>query len=114
MPVPLLARMGHIHGVIHDLATNFASSAWTHLSKDQGSEVAGSLVLSPSEYLRFCRAFYRVELYFCLFRCRTSLTSVPFYECRFFSNLPPWEKEQLASVQDFLELKLSQKPPMMC
>ncbi|KAI1400817.1 hypothetical protein F4819DRAFT_460077 [Hypoxylon fuscum] len=107
MPVPLLTRMGHIHGVIHDLATDFASSAWTRLSKDQGSEVAGSLVLSPSEYLRFCRAFYRVELYFCLFRSRTSLTSVPFHEHRFFSNQPPWEKEQLASVQDFLDLKLS-------
>ncbi|KAI1658971.1 hypothetical protein F4813DRAFT_355275 [Daldinia decipiens] len=83
-------------------------SAWTLLSKDQGSEVAGSFVLSSSEYLRFCRAFYRVELYFCLFRCRNSLGSVPFHEHRFFSNLPPWEKEQLASVQDFLELKLSQ------
>lgn len=107
MPVPLLTRMGHMHGVIHDLATDFASSAWTRLSKDQGSEVAGSLVLSPSEYLRFCRAFYRVELYFCLFRCRTLLTSVSFDEHRLFSNQPPWEKEQLASVQDFLELKLS-------
>ncbi|KAI1456017.1 hypothetical protein F4805DRAFT_433580 [Annulohypoxylon moriforme] len=107
LPVPLLTRMGHIHGVIHDLATDFASSAWTLLSKDQGSEVAGSLTLSPAEYFRFCRAFYRVELYFCLFRCNTDLTSVPFCDHRFFSTLPPWEKEQLASVQDFLELKLS-------
>ncbi|KAI1212719.1 uncharacterized protein F4807DRAFT_347655 [Annulohypoxylon truncatum] len=107
IPVPLLTRMGHIHGVIHDLTTDFASSAWTCLHKDQGSEAAESLVLSPSEYLRFCRAFYRVELYFCLFRCRTSLTSIPFHEHRFFSNQPPWEKEQLASALDFLELKLS-------
>ncbi|KAI0897554.1 hypothetical protein F4806DRAFT_462652 [Annulohypoxylon nitens] len=107
MPVPLLTKMGHIHGVVHDLATDFASSAWTRLSKDIGSKVAGCLILSPSESLRFCRAFYRVELYFRLFRCRNSLTTIPFHEHRFFSNQPPWEKEQLASVQDFLELKLS-------
>lgn len=107
MPVPLLTRMGHTHEVIHELATDFASSAWTRLSKDQGSEVAGSLVLSSSEYLRFCRAFYRVELYFRLFCYRDPSTPVPPHEDRFFSNQPPWEKEQLASVLDFLELKLS-------
>lgn len=107
MPVPLLRRMGLIYGVIHDLTTDFASSAWTCLLKNEELELAGSLVLSPSEYLRFCRAFYRVELYLCLFRCRTRLTSVPFGEHHFFSNQPPWEKEQLISVLDFLELKLS-------
>lgn len=107
MPVPLLTRMGHIHRVIHDLATDFASSAWTLLSKDQGSKVAGSLILSLSESHRFCRAFYWVELYFCLFRCRNSSAHVPFHEHRFFSNQPPWEKEQLASVLEFLELKLA-------
>ncbi|KAI0383085.1 hypothetical protein F5Y04DRAFT_287634 [Hypomontagnella monticulosa] len=109
MPIPLLMRMGHIHEVIHNFATDFASSAWTRLSKDQGSEVAGSLVLSPSEYLRFYRAFYRVELYFCLFRtkARSRYINAPFDEHRFFSSQPPWEKEQLACVHDFLELELS-------
>ncbi|KAI1385952.1 uncharacterized protein F4822DRAFT_414582 [Hypoxylon trugodes] len=104
MPVPLLARMGHVYELIHTFATEFASSAWTHLSTDQESEVAGSLVLSPSEYIRFLRNFYRVELYFCLFR---SAPNTPFREQLFFFNQPPWETEQVACVHDFLELKLS-------
>ena len=71
MPVPALIRMGHTHEVIESLVSEFASSAWRRLSHDPGSRVSGDFSLSPTEYFRICRAFYRLELYFSLFRRST-------------------------------------------
>jgi hypothetical protein len=59
--------MGHTHDVIQNLAVDFATDAWSLLSRtDPG--VSGILAMSHKEYFRFCRAFYRTELFFNLYR----------------------------------------------
>ncbi|KAI2626753.1 hypothetical protein GGR54DRAFT_484076 [Hypoxylon sp. NC1633] len=112
MPIPLLARMGHMHDVIHSLATEFASRAWIHISKEPGSQVSSSLSLSLKEYFRFCRAFYRAELYLSINRnSMEPLDAASFRDSDkewFTSKHPPWENEQLGCVQYFLELKFSE------
>ncbi|KAI5863973.1 hypothetical protein GGS23DRAFT_596457 [Durotheca rogersii] len=112
MSVPLLAKMGNMHEATHSLATTFANSSWTCLSNDQGSRISGSLSLSSAEYFRFCRAFYRVELYFCLFRTSTPSTAAELLDGsdkeRFLSKHAPWENEQLGCALEFLERQLSE------
>lgn len=108
-----MLRMGRTHDVIHDLATDFAADAWDLLSHGD-SGVSGKLVLSPKEYFRFCRAFYRVELFCTLFRGEgiARPTAVDKSEIRgYLSRHPPWENEQICCVHDFLEKRLSTGRP---
>lgn len=112
MPIPALTRMGHTNEVIQSLAVQFASGAWRRLSHDPGSRVSGDLSLSSTEYFRFCRAFYRIELYFSLFRKNTPSDDDAVLDENdkewFLSKHPPWENEQLGCAHDFLELGLSE------
>lgn len=104
MPLAQLSHLSHTHDIIHGFVTAFANSAWAHLSREPGgSRLAGKVSLSPAEYFRFCRAFYRIELYFRLFRAQRPNGD----GALFLSKIPPWENEQLGCVQDFLELQLS-------
>jgi hypothetical protein len=120
-PVPLLAKMGHTHDVIDNFVTEFAGSAWAHLANQEGSRlVSDRLSLSSTEYFRFCRAFYRVELYFSLFcsggtgsgssssisTSSDSSETQKHNEC-FCSKHPPWQNEQIGCALEFLELKLA-------
>lgn len=110
-PLPTLVEMGRLHDIIHSLVVEFAGNAWTLLVDDEELSVSGDLSLSPTEYFRFGRAFYRAELYFRLFRQDTSI-SVDFSITEkdkewFFRRHPPWENEQLGCAHDFLELKLA-------
>ncbi|KAI1194216.1 hypothetical protein F5X97DRAFT_311726 [Nemania serpens] len=114
MPTSLVRRMARTHDVIHGLATDFAASAWAYLAQTPGSDRSPSastnISLSPSEYFRLCRAFYRLELFYCLFRSAPGEVSTPLavpMDSWFFSRYSPWEMEQLGSVHDFLEEKLS-------
>ncbi|EHK16882.1 uncharacterized protein TRIVIDRAFT_206460 [Trichoderma virens Gv29-8] len=110
MPVPLFMKMGHMHDAIHDLASQYSSHAWTQISNGQPMQAFSGLSLSRTEYYRFCRAFYRVELYFSLFRNSTSSNIASFSDDDrewFFSQHAPWENEQLSGAHDFLELKIS-------
>lgn len=110
VPLPVLLKMGQTHDVIQSLAADFATDAWTLLSQtDPG--VSGNLVLSPKESFRFRRAFYRVELFFNLYRSRGVGLSDSFSDSdyrRFLSKHPPWENEQLGCVHDYLEKKFSE------
>lgn len=106
MPISFLARIGHLHEVIHGLTSKFASNALTQLV-DEPPTAAGPPPLSPSEHFRFCRAFYRAELYFRLFRREFGVGILSVTENEkawFFSRHPPWENEQLSCAYDFLEL----------
>ena len=93
---PVLRSMGRTHDAIHALATGFATSAWQRIS----SPSTTSVVLSPTEYFRFCRAFYRVELFYTLFRDSNHEGHL---NLLFFGRLHPRENEQLASVYEYLE-----------
>lgn len=109
--LPQLLQLSRTHGVIHGFVTDFSTSAWVHLSRRQGGpRLPESVSLSPTEYYRFCRAFYWAELYFRLFRRE-------FPEGRdgapFLSKLQPWEIEQIGCAHDFLELQFS-KGSVIC
>ncbi|KAF2489262.1 hypothetical protein BU16DRAFT_598145 [Lophium mytilinum] len=110
MPLPMVLRMGCTHNVIHDLAAEFATDAWGLLLQGD-SRVSGDLSLSSKEEFRFHRAFYRVELFFQLFRDyqggEAGLLEAREFQ-QFLSRHPPWENEQLGCVHDFLEKRLSE------
>ncbi|KAF3074796.1 hypothetical protein CFAM422_003079 [Trichoderma lentiforme] len=111
LSVPLLVKIGRLHDPIQSLATQFANNAWAHIINDQGSQTDRNICLSATENYRFCRAFYKFELFCNLFRSTmpTGFVSVSDEERRwFFAQYAPWENEQLTSVHDFLELKLSE------
>jgi hypothetical protein len=91
------------------MATGFAACAMKRISPRGGSSKATSTTsvpLSPAEHFRFCRAFYRVELYYTLFRWRGGLADD--VNRWFFSRHPPWENEQLACVYKYLGIRLDQ------
>lgn len=107
--VPLLIKLETLHEAIHSMTTQFSNNAWAHILLDQESRTPHNLSLSPTEYYRFCRAFYRFELYCNLFRSSMPSNIASFSEDDrewFFSQHAPWENEQLGSAHDFLELQL--------
>jgi len=60
MPKMNLQNMRRMQDIIHTLASDLAARSWALLSP----QTVEGPVLSPEEYFRFCRAFYRVELFF--------------------------------------------------
>jgi len=100
LPTPVLLNMSRTHDAIHALATHFATSAQERISNG-----TTSTALSPTEYFRFCRAFYRVELFYTIFR---DGGFDDWMKPWFFSRHPPWENEQLASVYEYLEERFAQ------
>ena len=110
MTIPMLVALGRKHDLIHSLVAEFSGAAWARLTNDDKFTASGTLSLSPAEYTRFCRAFYRFELFFNLFRRPDSRGPQNLDENTsewFFSKHTPWENEQIAAINDFTELKLS-------
>ena len=106
IPLPLLSQMSHTHDVIHIFVTAFSTGAWTHLSSRILPAQSGeSVSLSPKEYIRFCRAFCRMELYFRLFPRSDSPDEETSGGTPFLRMFPAWENEKIGCVQDFLELQ---------
>ncbi len=101
LPPPVLRSMSRKHDAIHAFATGFATSAWHRISPS----ATASVVLSPTEYFRFCRAFYRIELFYALFRDSEFELST---NLLFFWRHHPWENEQLASGYEYLEERFAQ------
>ncbi|KAK3295314.1 uncharacterized protein B0H64DRAFT_144204 [Chaetomium fimeti] len=109
MPVSTLQQMARSHELIRKLSTLFATEAWGHLSP--GNRDDDSISLSPTEDSRFCRTFYRLELFYRLFRTESGVLDPDFEERTkswFFSRHPPWENEQIGCAHEFLEAKLRQ------
>ncbi|KAK4148372.1 hypothetical protein C8A00DRAFT_39076 [Chaetomidium leptoderma] len=104
LPTSLVQRMGYTHSAILASATDFAALALERISLRDGA-ISTSLPLSPSELFRFCRAFYRVELFYRLFRGGAFADDVNRW---FFWRQPPWENEQLGCICCYLEAKLDQ------
>ncbi|KAK4233906.1 hypothetical protein C8A03DRAFT_47648 [Achaetomium macrosporum] len=84
LPTTLIRNMSRTHNTIHTLATDFAASALERISPQSAST---SKPLSPTEYFRFCRAFYLVDLFYTLFR---------------------HDNEQLGCVYEYLEVKFAE------
>lgn len=110
LPTPVLLEMGHMHAIIYTLVIDFVIDAWKLLCQET-QILLRRFSLSSTEYLRFCRAFYRAELFFRLFRGAEQATAGTFENAEnqlFFSRHAPWENEQLGCVYDFLEKRFSQ------
>ena len=110
-------QINHTYDTIDTMVTDFAAGALDR----NGGVISTSVSLSPAEHFRFCRAFYRVELFYTLFRSgvfdddhinRWFLSRHPTWENNmnrwFFSRHPPWENEQLACVYSYLATRLDQ------
>jgi hypothetical protein len=103
IPTRDILMLGRIHDVIESLATDFLAQAWARLGHVQNDD---NLAITPTEFLRACRAFYQVELCiraFCQHRNRE-----PDFDDRtlIVARNPPWVNEQMASVHDFLEKRV--------
>ncbi|KDN60283.1 hypothetical protein CSUB01_09768 [Colletotrichum sublineola] len=115
MPRALLQRMARTHDVIYGFAYKFATEAWHRFHGDEEGSTFTSVTLSPTEYFRFCRAFYRVELFYNLFSEKVLIVDRQIQSSGvkeginpwFFSKHTPWENEQLGCVHDFLEAELA-------
>jgi hypothetical protein len=99
MPDPLLRQMSDTDDVIRALATDFASRELGRMSPRIVSISGGP---SPTEYTRFCRAFYRVDLFYTVFGTPGFQEAADHW---FLRRLSPWENEQLGCVYDYLEAK---------
>ena len=101
-------KIGRLHDIVHKLAIDFAN---TSLTKLRLPRTAYDKKPSSREYNRICRALYRAELYFKLFRkpreCYSPILSLEERNRLFFDPYPPWVNEQLACIHDFLEQKVS-------
>ncbi|KXH49016.1 hypothetical protein CNYM01_10809 [Colletotrichum nymphaeae SA-01] len=104
MPPELLRSMSLKHDWVTTLALSYAVEAKIHTSSDiiTSSEAVD---LSPSEYFRFCRAFYRVDLFYFLFGAVGNFNALSGVGNLLLDRNPPWENEQLGCVHDFIETK---------
>lgn len=104
-----LLKMVSTHEIIQDMTVNFAREAWD-LLEAADPRLKIKLDLSLRENERFSRAFYRVELFYRLFRSEAvgkpgQVDNTVILE--YLSRHPPWENEQLGCVHDFLERRLT-------
>jgi hypothetical protein len=108
VPAGLVPQINHTYEMMDAMATGFAACALERISSGGEAGVGAisrSAPLSPAEHFRFCRAFYRVELYATLFRGCAFADHVNRW---FFLRHPPWENEQLACVYNYLGTRLDQ------
>ncbi|KAK3902172.1 hypothetical protein C8A05DRAFT_15727 [Staphylotrichum tortipilum] len=106
IPTALVQKMGRTHDAIHALATGFATSALDCISPPSApaGTATEAAALSPLEYFRFCRAFYRVDLFYTLFRGGSFESDMNPW---FFSRHSLWENEQLGCVYEYLEARFA-------
>ncbi|KAK1846592.1 major facilitator superfamily transporter multidrug resistance [Colletotrichum chrysophilum] len=86
------------------IATDFAGFAWERLSEIDGG-VPQEVTLSSAEHDRFCRAIYRLEIFYVLYNImeRNGNTVYDW----FFLRHSPWENEQMACIYHFLEMRFT-------
>ncbi|KAK0377043.1 hypothetical protein CLIM01_05576 [Colletotrichum limetticola] len=99
-----LRSMSRKHDWVTALALSYAAEARIHLSSDIAASPE-AVDLSPSEYIRFCRAFYRVDLFYLLFGAVGNFNGLSGMGNLLFHRHPPWVNEQLGCVHDFIEDK---------
>lgn len=89
------------YNVINGFATEFAELAWGRLRENDGS-LPGAITLSPTECDRFRRAFYRLEIFYALFKGLVDPNDM--WHDWFFSRHSPWENEQIVCAYHLLEM----------
>ncbi|KAK1533573.1 hypothetical protein CPAR01_10281 [Colletotrichum paranaense] len=100
----LLRSMSRKHDWVTTLALSYAAEAKIHLASDIAASPE-AVDLSPPEYIRFCRAFYRVDLFYLLFGAVGNFNGLSGMGNLLFHRHPPWVNEQLGCVHDFIEDK---------
>lgn len=95
-PVARLVKMSRTHDMIHGFVMHYAQRAKACINPKSYDPV----VLSPTEYMRFCRAFYRLDLCNLL---HVLFGYGPTVEQRLYHAYFPWENEQVASVLEYLK-----------
>jgi hypothetical protein len=104
LPTGLVQQINYTYDTMDAMATDFAACALKRISP-RGRAISTSVLLSPAEHFRFCRAFYRVQLFYTLFRGGAFADDMNRW---FFSRHPPWENEQLGCVYRYLGTRLDQ------
>lgn len=104
LPTSLVQQINYTYDAMDAMATDYAACALKRISP-RGRDTSTSVQLSPTEHFRFRRAFYRVELFYTLFRCGSFADDLNRW---FFSRHPPWENEQLGCVERYLGTRLDQ------
>ncbi len=102
-------RIVKTYTAIDSLARQFAEESWLLLRP--GHAAAKSTTLSPAEQVRFCRAFYRLDICYQTFtrrygHSRKNCRGDTFMDRFFVNQHSAWEWAQVACVYDFLEQKL--------
>ena len=102
-----VSKLAHI---VDEFTMDFANSAWRLLYSDTEKfeedppEIEAEL--TGSEYFRIARAFYRIELYYVLFRGKRGHLDAGYWhalnQALFFGRLSCWEDEQLACIYEHL------------
>ncbi len=107
LPAGQAQQINHTYDIVNAMVADFATCALERVASNSG-DISSSVSLSPAEHFRFCRAFYRVELFYTLFGCGRFNDDMNRW---FFSRHSPWENEQLACVYGYLATKLDQGSP---
>ncbi|KAI0547862.1 hypothetical protein F4679DRAFT_586148 [Xylaria curta] len=104
-PIPTsdLIQMGRIHGAIGDIVSSFMRDAMRLIIERMMPDKI--FQQSESEWLRFHRAFYRLELFFKLCRGDYALDRLFLgsRSCFFLLLHPPWELGQMACLMYYLD-----------
>ncbi|KAK1506470.1 uncharacterized protein CCOS01_16522 [Colletotrichum costaricense] len=101
IPSELLRSMLRKHDWVTTLAPSYAAEAKIHLSSDIAASPE-AVDLSPSEYIRFCRAFYRVDLFYLLFGAVGNFNGLSGTGNLLFHRHPSWVTNNLAAYMTSL------------
>lgn len=111
MSLTVAKRLEATHDAVGFLVTQYARGAW-QANFPSNPAMGYDVDLSETEYFRLCRAFYRVETFYNVFRQDQhgmgSQVHRGHEDVLFFSQHSPWEREQMACVHRFLEASFSQ------
>ncbi len=100
LPLLVVQKMSRIHDAVHALATDFGARAQARIS-----HLTTITAVSPTEYFRFCRALYRVELFYAIFQHGDFDDKIKPW---FLWKHQLWENEQIASAYEYLEERFVQ------
>ncbi|OIW26643.1 hypothetical protein CONLIGDRAFT_707031 [Coniochaeta ligniaria NRRL 30616] len=107
-PMSKVRMLLQTYKIIQKRATELATISWARVSRFLPPHPP-ALFLSPTENVRFCRAFYRVELWHAVFDYDPQAANYWAEDNEwYFSRFRPWELEQFRIVYRFLGQRLTE------